>query len=94
FSTTILIKALLNQGLQPFFCFAAICAIVLYFLHHGKFISFVCFMMLHIVFSFHDSGVSNVRQKNVQGVRAAKYMWLLWKKGNSPCSFRSGSNHI
>ena len=40
------------------------------------------------------SGVSNVRQKNVQGVRAAKYMWLLWKKGNSPCSFRSGSNHI
>lgn len=27
-------------------------------------------------------------------IDGAKYMWLLWKKGNSPCSFRSGSNHI
>lgn len=35
--------------LAAVFCFVAICAIVLYFLHYGKFISFVSLMMLRIV---------------------------------------------
>ena len=38
-----------KSRLTAVFCFAAICAIVLYFLDYGKFISFVCLMMLRIV---------------------------------------------
>ena len=35
--------------LAAVFCFVTICAIVLYFLRYGKFISFICLMMLRIV---------------------------------------------